>query len=131
MNLSEQIAKYIIIIFGAFLISVGILMLLSPERARKTLQKAGSTNLINYTEITVRMIPAIALILFADLSRYPFFFKGLGWFMLITSIVLYFVPRKIHHNYSLKWAQRIKPFYFQLISPFALLFGTFLIYATT
>ncbi len=123
------IAKWTVIFFGIFLIGVGLLMLVSPEKARKTLQKAGSTNFINYAEISIRMIPAVALIVYAELSRYPIFFQSLGWFMLLTSIVLFFIPRKLHHNYSLKWADRIKPFYFQLISPFALLFGTFIIYS--
>lgn len=123
------IAKWTVIAFGVFLIGVGMLMLISPKKARKTLQKAGSTNFINYAEITIRMIPAIALILYAELSLYPIFFKLLGWFMLITSVVLYFIPRRLHHSYSIKWAERIKPFYFQLISPFALLFGAFVIYA--
>lgn len=106
-------------------------MLFAPEKARQILRKAGSTNFINYAEITIRMIPAIGLILASDFSKYPVFFKVFGWFMLITSLVLYFVPRRIHHGYSLKCADVIKPFYFQLISPLAFLFGFILIYAVT
>ena len=43
-----------------------MLMLFKPKRARATLRKAGSTNFINYAEITIRMIPATALIIYAD-----------------------------------------------------------------
>lgn len=123
------IAKWIIILFGIFFISVGFLMLLNPEKARNILKKAGSTNLINYAEITIRMIPAAGLILYADLSKFPESFKIFGWFMLLTSLVLYFVPRQWHHNYSLKCAEVLKPFYFQLISPFAFIFGILFIYS--
>lgn len=123
------IAKWIVIVFGIFLIVSGFLMLLYPKKAINILRKAGSTNLINYTEITIRMIPALALILYADISHYPIILKSLGWFMLATSVVLYVIPRESHHRYSLKWADRIKPFYFQLISPFALCFGAFIIYS--
>ncbi len=123
------IAKWTIICFGIFLILAGFLMLFFPKKAGETLRKAGSTNFINYAEITIRMIPATALILFADFSKFPSFFKLLGWFMLITSLVLYFVPRQIHHGYSLHWAEKIKPFYFQFIAPFAWLFGAALIYS--
>ena len=122
------ISKWVVISFAFFLISCGFLMLLNPKKAIATLRKAGSTNFINYAEITIRMIPAAALIVYADFSRYPEFFKVLGWFMLITSLILYFIPRRLHHAYSLKWANLIKPFYFQLISPFAVLFGLTLIY---
>ena len=122
------ISKWIVLFFAVFFISSGFLMLLNPKKALQILRKAGSTNFINYAEITIRMIPATALILYADFSKYPDFFKILGWFMLVTSFILYFIPRKLHHAYSLKWAALIKPFYFQLISPFAVLFGLTLVY---
>jgi hypothetical protein len=41
----------------------------------------------------------------------------------VEFLVLCFVPRKIHHGFSMKSAERIKPNYFQLISPFAFLLG--------
>ena len=123
------VAKWIVILFGIFIILAGFLMLFAPKKARQTLRKAGSTNFINYAEITIRMIPAIALILYSDFSKFPEFFKILGWFMLITSLILYIVPRKMHHNYSLKSADILKPIYFQLISPLSFLFGYLLIYS--
>lgn len=125
------IAKWIIILFGIFFISIGLIMLFAPNNARQILRKAGSTNFINYTEITIRMIPATGLILYSDFSKFPDSFKIFGWFMLITSFVLYFVPRQIHRNYSLKCADIIKPLYFQLISPFAILIGIVLIYSVS
>ena len=123
------LAQWTVLIFGLFLIYVGFLMLFAPVKARYILRKAGSTNFINYAEITIRMIPAVGLIFYADLSKSPEFFKVLGWFMLVTSLLLYLVPRRIHHGYSLKCADIIKPLYFRLISPFSVLFGTFLIYS--
>lgn len=122
------IAKVVIILFGVFLIAAGFLMLLYPRKAVTLLKKAGSTNVINYTEITLRMIPAIAMVIYADESKYPEALKILGWFMIATCIILYVVPRKIHHQYSLKWAEIIKPTYFQLISPFSMFFGALIIY---
>ena len=125
----ETLAKWTIIVFGIFFICVGLIMLFNPIRARQILRKAGSTNFINYAEITVRMIPAAALILAANISKFPEAFKILGWFMLCTSFVLYFVPRQIHHNFSTKAANILKPFYFQLISPFAIGIGILIIYS--
>ncbi|HTO15820.1 MAG TPA: hypothetical protein VLZ83_08615 [Edaphocola sp.] len=125
----DVIAKWIIIIFGLFFIWVGFLMLINPKKANDILRKAGSTNFINYAEITIRIIPAIGLIISADYSKFPNIFKIFGWFMLLTSLVLYFVPRQLHHNFSVKAANILKPLYFQLISPFAFLIGTLLIYS--
>jgi hypothetical protein len=124
-----SIAKWTIILFGVFFIGVGFIMLFKPTKARAILRKAGSTNLINYAEITLRLIPAAAFILSADISRSPGIFKLAGWFMLATSLVLYFVPRKIHHGFSLWAADFLKPFYFQLIAPFAFIIGLLIIYS--
>jgi uncharacterized membrane protein YfcA len=123
------IAKWIVLLFGLFLIAAGFLMLFAPEKARATLRKAGSTNFINYAELIIRMIPAVGLILYAQFSRYPLPFQVLGWFMLVTSIILCFIPRKMHHNYSMKSADILKPVYFRLISPFSFLFGSAIIYS--
>ena len=125
----EIIAKWTTIIFGLFFIAVGLLMLFNPKKAREILRKAGSTNFINYTEITLRVIPAVALILAADISKYPEVIKIFGWFMLCTSFALYFVPRQIHHNFSMKAANILKPRIFQLISPFACVIGILIIYS--
>jgi len=123
------IAKWTTVIFGVFFIGIGLLMLIKPQKVRAILRKAGSTNFINYGEITLRMIPAAALILAAHDSRYPGIFKVFGWFMLITSFVLYFVPRQLHHIFSLKAADILKPVWFQVISPFSLIIGLLLIYS--
>lgn len=119
--------KYIVLLFGVFFIVVGLVMLFKPSIAQATLRKAGSTNLINYAEITLRIIPAIGLILAAPVSKYPNFLLVFGWFMLGTSLVLYFVPRRLHHHFSTKAADVLQPIYFQFISPFSILIGLFLI----
>lgn len=125
----DLIAKWTTIIFGLFFICVGLLMLVNPKKANQILRKAGSTHFINYAEITIRMIPAVALILSADNSKYPGIFKLFGWFMLLTSLVLYFVPRQLHHNFSVKAANILKPLYFQFLSPFAFIIGILIIYS--
>lgn len=128
-GLMTIIAKYIVIIFGIFLIGIGLLMLIKPEKAREYLKKAGSTNLINYLEITIRMIPAAGLILYSEFSKFPEVFKYFGWFMIGTSVVLYFVPRRLHHNYALMCANILNPKLIRITSPFSVLFGIAIIYS--
>ena len=123
-----EIAKWVVMLFGVFIISVGFLMLFVPLRARKVLRKAGSTKFINYAEITIRLIPAIALIIYSDAAKFPEGFKIFGWIMLLTSLILYFVPRRLHHNFAMKSADILKPTYIQIISPLAFLLGSVIIY---
>lgn len=124
-------AKYLVVLFGVFLISVGFLMLFNPEKARAILRSAGSTNFINYAEITIRMIPAAALIIYANFSKYPEAFKLLGWFMIATSLLLYFIPRSLHHKYSIYCVNILKPNYVRMVAPFSAFFGIVLIYAVS
>lgn len=104
-------------------------MLLRPEVARKILRKAGSTKFINYSELLLRMIPAGALIIYADYSKFPSAFSIVGWFMIFTSVVLLIIPRKSHHKFSTSSAEFITPRYFQFISPFAFFIGGLIIYS--
>ncbi len=121
-------AKWTVILFGALIIAVGFLMLLAPEKARATLRKAGSTHFINYAEITLRLITAIAMIVYADHAKFPDVFMWFGWFMLGTSLVLYGVPRQLHHNFSLQSAKILTPLFVRLLAPLAFLFGAAIIY---
>ena len=125
----DLFAKWITIFFGLFFICVGFVMLIKPHKVNAVLRKAGSTNFINYAEITIRIIPAIALIISAQHSKFPNILNLFGGFMLLTSFVLYFVPRALHHKFSVKAADILKPFYFQLIAPLAVLIGVLLIYS--
>lgn len=123
------VAKYIVIAFAVFIIGIGFLMLLNPQKARETLRKAGSTPLINYGELILRMIPATGLILCASVSKFPQFFALLGWFMIGTSIFLMLLPRKYHHAYALKSADMLSPSAIRAIAPLSFIFGGFLLYA--
>jgi hypothetical protein len=125
------VAQCIVVLFGLFIISIGVMMLFYPLKALATLAKAGSTNLINYGEITVRLIPAIALVICAPESGFPETLKLFGWFMIGTSAVLYLVPRRIHHAFSMKWVKILTSLHVRLIAPLAFLFGGAIIYAIT
>ncbi|WP_370088581.1 hypothetical protein [Ekhidna sp.] len=129
MSWDHELARYVVIAFGLFIIYVGFLMLFTPSKALAVLRKAASTNLINYAEITIRLIPAISLVVYSDLSRYPQVFFYLGYFMIATSVILYLIPRRLHHQYALWSASLLSPTKVRLISPFSFLLGGFLIYA--
>jgi membrane-bound ClpP family serine protease len=106
-------------------------MLFKPVKVRALVQKAGSTPFINYAELLLRMIPAAALIIYADYSKYPGVFTLVGCIMLITSVILLMVPVSTHHRISSRFANFLQPRYFQLISPFSLGFGYALIDAVS
>jgi hypothetical protein len=122
-------AQIFVILSGIWLISVGILMFIKPRIAAEYLGKFASTNFINYLELTLRCIWGISLILYSELSKFPQFSKVFGIMLVITSFILFFVPRKLHSNYAVWWAKRITPTYMRIASLVSFTFGIFLIYA--
>lgn len=122
------IAKGIVILFAIVFLLAGGIMFIRPLLFRSWIAKAGSTPLINYGEITIRLIPAIAMVYVAPETKLPLFFQLFGWIMIVTSLVLYVTPRKSHHQLSLGFAEKLKPVYLQCIAPLAFLIGMGLIY---
>ncbi len=125
----RTVAQWVVILWGVWLIVVSCFMLARPQTALRCLGKMASTNLINYSEITLRMIWGIALVLYADFSKFPEIFRILGLFLAATSAVLFLVPRKWHAGYASYWSNRLSAPLVRIFAPFSLTLGIFLIYA--
>lgn len=119
----------LIILSGLWLVAVGILMLASPQAAIRYLGKAASTNFINFLELTLRGVWGLALVFSADFSRFPKFFRIFGLFVVVSTAILFFVPRRWHAQYALWWSNKLTEPQVRILSPFSLAFGAFLIYA--
>lgn len=122
-------AQWLVVACGLWLIGVSGLMLVKPQTALRLLGKAASTNLINYGEITLRLIAGVALMKSAASSKAPGILHVAGLFIAGTSLVLYVVPRKWHAKYAVWWSERLTPQVVRLLSPFSLAVGLWLIYA--
>lgn len=125
----ETVAQILVVLFGGWLVSVGILMAADPRRAIRWLSKAASTNFINYLEITLRGFGGAALVLYAEFSKFPQVFRVFGLFVVITSAPLLFTPRQWHARYAVWWSNRLTAPFVRMLAPLSLAFGGFLVYA--
>ena len=119
--------KIVLLVFAAFLIGVGLLMLFFPVRARELVKKGGSTPLIHFSELTIRSLPGLSLMFYDDFNAFGKFFYFFGAFMVFTSFVLMVLPRSLHHRYALWGASFLQPTLIQLLSPVSMVFGIFII----
>ena len=119
----ELISKSIVFAFGLFLIFSGFLMFLNPERARAIIGKAGSTIVINYGELIVRLLLGISFVISAKTNAYELYFRIFGYFLIISAVILMLTPMKTHHKFSTKAAEILKPIYLRICAPFSILFG--------
>jgi hypothetical protein len=123
------VTQILVIISGVWLIAVSILMFVSPQSAIRYVGKAASTNLINYSELTLRGIWGIALMSFAEFSKFPQILGVFGVFILVTTAILFLVPRKWHARYAMWCSNNLTAPLVRFLSPLSLAFGVFLIYA--
>ena len=122
-------AQYLVILFGILLITISTFMFVSPRTAIQYLSKGASTNFINYLELTSRGIWGIAIVLYAESSKFPEFFQIFGMFVVITTAILLSIPRKWHAWYAVWCSNKLTALYIRIVSPFSLAFGIFLIYS--
>lgn len=122
-------AQFLVVLAGVWLIAVGLVAFCRPLTANRLVRKAASTNLINYTELTLRGMGGLALVWSAEVSRFPEVFRVYGWVVVATTAVLLLVPREWHARYAIWCSERLTPSYLRIASPVSIGLGIFLIYA--
>ncbi|TDR25850.1 hypothetical protein [Flavobacterium cheniae] len=125
----ELISKNIVFAFGLFLIYSGFLMFFNPERARAIIGKAGSTIVINYGELIVRLLLGISFVISAKSNAYELYFRVFGYFLIISAVILMLTPIKTHHKFSTKAAETLRPIYLRICAPFSIAFGILILMA--
>jgi uncharacterized protein YjeT (DUF2065 family) len=125
----ELVSKYIIICFGLFLIYSGFLMFLNPEKVRTIVGKAGSTILINYGELIIRLVLGISFVITSKTNTYEQYFTIFGYFLIISAVILMLTPMKTHHKFSTKAAETLKSIYLRICAPFSIGFGILILLA--
>jgi len=75
---------------------VSILIFARPEFALKALRKFASTNLINYTELGLRLLVGLGFISLAPHADHRLVIKYAGIFFVISAIILIIIPRGWH-----------------------------------
>ena len=129
LALVTMAAYLLLVLSAAWLIGVSIFIFVRPRLALTYLGKMASTNLINYTELTLRMIAGFAFVLYADLSRVPGWFVVLGWFLVASAGILMLLPRRWHAAYAVYWSRILTPLGVRCAAPISFLAGVLLIVA--
>lgn len=125
----QQLSLIVLCLAGLWLISIGALMLLRPDRCLGILRQTASTRRINNREQGLRLLAGLALILRAPVSKLPGLFELAGWFVALSSLALLVLPLQLHASYAIFWADRVRPTIVRAIGPLSVAAGAVLIYA--
>ena len=119
----EFFSKLIVGAFGLWMMGVSVMILLRPTMMLGALRKMASTNLINYTELVLRLLVGIGVVGLAPFTPYTNFLQLCGGFLMVTAIILMLIPRRWHHAYAVWWAEKLKPWQVQLATPLSFALG--------
>lgn len=125
----QSLALIVLIAAGGWLVAVGLMMALRPERALHVLSLTAISHRVNLSEQIPRLLAGAAMVVRADVSKLPELFTLAGWFIAGTSVLLMLIPLAWHNGYAVWWARRIPPTAVRLIAPFSVSAGIGLVYA--
>ncbi len=114
---------------GLWLAGIGVYMFARPEPALGLLALTASTWRINVTELGLRMLAGLALVVRSEVSKAPSLFEVVGWFVILSSAILLAVPRRLHAAFAIWWSRTLRPAAVRVIGLFSIVAAAGLIYA--
>lgn len=89
--------------FAGFLLLQGVIALVRPARVRAFLGHFAGSARAHFTELFLRVVVGVAFLCFAPFSARPLLFEAFGMVLLLTSVLLVFVPWRLHRRFA-AWA---------------------------
>lgn len=122
-------ACFVLLAAAGWLVWTGWLMAFRPSDALDLLRRTATNHRINAIEQVPRLIAGAAMVVRAEVSRFPQFFSIAGLFIIASSVVLLVIPLRWHNGYAVFWAERIPLAGVRAVAPLAVLGGIGLIWA--
>ena len=103
-------------------------MLFRPARFLDHMQRYSHTASMHAMAVAVRVVLGIALIFYAEQSKFPLVLQILGWLSVIAAAILAVIPHK-RFTKLINWIVERFAGYARAGASAAVIFGAFLIYA--
>jgi hypothetical protein len=109
-------------------ISLAIFTFARPELAKRFLESFASTQKLHFIEMIVRVVVGSTLIYYAPQMRFSRIFTVIGWIIIGTTVVLLFVPWKLHRRFA-EWSVRLATERIMLLGFGSFVIGVFTFFA--
>ncbi len=96
----------IVLLFSLFLVALGGVSLIAPEKAKAFLLGFATSAFTHYLEMALRLVVGGSILYQAPHLKYSTAFTVFGWMMIATSAVLLLLPWKWHHRFAEKAVPR-------------------------
>lgn len=103
MEFLNTFAAVIVVLAGIWLIALATVAFAKPGRAKQFLNAFASSALTHFLEVFLRIIVGTAFVIYASQMNFSLVFIVFGWVLILTNVVLLFVPWKLHKRFA-KWS---------------------------
>lgn len=118
----ETVAHIVASLTGLYLVVLGTIALLFPNVTGKFLLGFAKTPARHYIELFTRLIVGASLVTSAKSVSYPLSFNIFGWLLVVTTLLMAFMPWKTHDRIARHSVLKALP-YLPLIGIISLLLG--------
>jgi hypothetical protein len=98
--LMNTVGAVIVVFAGIWLISLSAVAIVKPESLKEFFLKFASSAFTHFLEMVLRLIAGAAFVLCAPQMKYSLIFTVFGCLLIVTSVVLLFVPWKLHRDFA-------------------------------
>lgn len=120
--------RIFIILFGLFIISIAVTIMLRPESFTGILTRHARAAWVHLLAVVVRIVFGLVLVFYAEQSRFPLALQIIGWIAIVAGVMLALLPREKFAR-LLMWALERFSSYLPFAALIATILGGFLIYA--
>lgn len=122
------VAVAVVLAFGGFLIGLAAVLVFRPTAGERFLRSFAGSARAHYLEQGIRLIVGVALVVGSRGTGYPDLFRGFGWLIIASTVVLLLTPWRWHHRFAV----RVMPAVCRNLRLFALgafVLGAFVLFA--
>ena len=95
-----MLAAVIVVLAGIWLIGLAAVAVARPELVKQFFGTFASSAFAHFLEMFMRITVGVAFVIYSPQMKFSAIFAGFGWLLILTTVVLLFVPWKIHRRFA-------------------------------
>lgn len=128
MEYVNTLASVLVLLVAVYFIGLAIFTFARPELAKRFLESFASTQKLHFIEMIVRVVVGTALVYYAPQMKFSGIFTILGWIVIATTVILFFVPWKLHRRFA-EWSVRLATERIMLLGLGSFIIGVFMFFS--
>ncbi len=103
LDITSMLARVVLLLFACYLLSLAFAIWFKPNLAKRFLGGLVHSAGAHYLEVFLRLVVGLALLQAGPQLLFAPFLQGLGWVLLLTTLVLLVLPWRWHQRFA-QWS---------------------------